>query len=300
MKNKLLTLIILSILFFLPVKQAFAAALNFNLSVADGHVGLDQMFKVSVTLDPEGQLVNSLEAQIYYPHDLLKLSAIEDGSSLITMWLVPPREDNGLISLSGMAPRGFSGHITDLDYSKLSPGDVVTLVFEPIKAGLATISASSSRVLLNDGLGTQASLKVGSAVISIGDYEDKFVISSTDTTPPDFIYAEAHYDSALGGQYLFFEASDKDSGIDHYEINEDGVWQTAESPYLIKQNVGVYYIKAIDRAGNETIKEVQISVSTNKYLTVLLWSVVVLIALLVILYSKRLWTKKHKNNVQNY
>src|ERR1035437_8434720 len=266
MKNKTLiisrSLFLASLFFallFLPVKQTFAASLLFVPSVPDGQVGLHQMFKISVELDPEGQTINTLETHIFYPHDLLKLRGIEDGSSFISMWLERAHEENGTINLSGIAPRGFSGNITDLQSSKLGPGDVVTLIFEPIKAGTATISASSSIALVNDGLGTPAEIKYGSAVITIGDYSNAVTIANTDVTPPDFIYAETHYDASLGGQYIFFEASDKYSGIDHYEIKENGVWQTVESPYLIKQNVGVYYIKAVDRAGNEKIQEINVS-----------------------------------------
>jgi hypothetical protein len=276
---------------FLFSQPTLAASLLFSSSIPDGHVGLHQMFKVSVKLDPEGEVINSLETRIFYPHDLLKLSGIEDGSSFISMWLERAHEENGVISLSGIVPRGFNGNISDLEYSKFSPGDVVTLTFEPIKAGTAVIGVSSSTALLNDGLGTKASLKYGSATISIGDYINNVVIDNTDVTSPDFTYAEAHYDTTLGGQYLFFVASDKDSGIDHYEIKDGDIWRIAQSPYLITQDVGVYYIKAIDRAGNEKIKEIQTPVSSNTFSSLILWLVVIALVFLVVW---RILIKKNK------
>lgn len=285
---------IIFVLFFLSAQTTFAATLLFSSSVPDGHVGLHQMFKVSVQLDPAGESINSLEANIFYPHDLLKLSGIEDGSSFLSMWLERAHEENGTINLSGIAPRGFNGNITDLDYSKLSPGDVVTLIFDPIKAGTAVIGATSSTALLNDGLGTKAPLTYGSATILIGDYLNAVTIPNTDVTPPDFLYAEIHYDATLGGQYLFFMASDKGSGIDHYEINENGVWQTIQSSYLIKQNGGVYYVKAIDRAGNERIKGIQMPVSSNAYSGSIFWLGVALFILLMIFIGRRIWIKKNR------
>lgn len=293
------TYVLLSIAFallFLPVESASAASLLFSSSVSDGHVGLHQMFKVKVKLDPEGQTINSLEARIFYPHDLLKLSGIEDGSSFLSMWLDRPHEEGGTINLSGIAPRGFDGNINNLEYSNRGPGDVVTLIFDPIKAGTAVIGASSSVALLNDGLGTQAALDHKPVTISIGDYLNTFVITGTDSIAPDFIYAEAHYDATLGGQYIFFQASDKDSGIDHYEIKNGNDWQTIQSPYLIKQNGGVYYIKAVDRAGNEKIKEVQATSSSNVFLNNIFWLIVALLVILTALIIKYILIKKRQKS----
>lgn len=295
MKKKILLFIFLASL-LLTARQTFAASLLFSSSIPDGHVGLHQMFKIVVELDPEGQVINSLEAHISYPHDLLRLAAIEDGSSFLSMWLERAHEEDGVISLSGIAPRGFSGNISNLDVSKRSPGDVVTLTFDPIKVGTAVISASPSIALLNDGLGTEAPLMYGSAIISIGDYVNAVTIVSTDVTPPDFIYDEIHYDAALDGEYLFFAASDKDSGIDHYEIKMGDVWQTIQSPYLIKQNGGVYYIKAIDRVGNERIKEVRAPVSLSLFTNKIFWLVIILLILQVIFIGRHILIRKKRKS----
>lgn len=292
MKKKILLIII--VLFLLSAKPTFAASLLFDSSIADGHVGLHQMFKVNIRLDPEGQVINGLEAHISYPHDLLKLSGIEDGSSFLSMWLERAHEGNGNINLSGIVPGGFGGSIAGSEYSKFGPGDVVTLIFDPIKAGVAVVGVASSTALLNDGVGTKAFLKNGSVAITIGDYLNVSPIANTDVISPDFIYAESHYDSALAGQYLFFAASDKDSGVDHYEIKVGDVWQTIQSPYLINQDGGVYYIKAIDRAGNERIKEIPVAALPSDTSGLVFWSAVVLASILIILVGRFTWIKRNK------
>ncbi len=64
---------------------------------------------------------------------------------------------------------------------------------------------------------------------------------------------------------MTFATQDKQSGIDHYEIQESrsskidaGKWKTAESPYLlIDQELHSFiYVLAIDRQGNERVIKV--------------------------------------------
>ena len=286
---------IVFVMFFGLTRQASAASLLFSSSISDGGVAIHQQFKVTLQLDPQGSVINALESHVTYPHDLLRLAGIEDGNSFLTMWLESPHEQNGFVSLSGVAPGGFGGVIDLLAYPKVSAGDVVTLVFDPLQAGVATISVASSTAFLNDGSGLPAPLSHKPLTVTIENYVNQVSISNTDVTPPDFVYAEAHYDATLGGEYLFFVATDKESGIDHYEIQTNGNWVVVQSPYLINQDGGVYYIKAIDRAGNERIKEVQVPASSSLSNNDTFWTLIML-GLLVIIYLVyrvvRKWSKK--------
>lgn len=269
----------------------FAASLLFSSTATNNKVAIQEQFKVTLKLDTQGAVINALETRIAYPHDLLRLAGIENGSSFLTMWLESPHEQDGQISLSGVTPGGFSGVIDALTYPKTSPGDVVTLIFEPIQAGEATISATSSTILLNDGHGGVATLTYQPITVTVQNYVHQTTISNTDTTPPEFVYGEAHYDATLAGEYVFFDATDKESGIDHYEAQENGLWVTVQSPHLINQNGGVYYIKAIDRAGNEKIKGIQVpavpqKISSGTFL------MLAFLGLLIIFYAVYLLIKK--------
>ena len=57
-----------------------------------------------------------------------------------------------------------------------------------------------------------------------------------------------------GRYYIVFSTTDKESGLDHYEIFENGVWKRITSPYLLKNQsllgVGAIQVRAIDKAGN--------------------------------------------------
>lgn len=67
-----------------------------------------------------------------------------------------------------------------------------------------------------------------------------------------------------GKQFLVFYTTDMISGVDYYEILKTqvkgaGVWQRAESPYLLADEDlrGIIKVKAIDKAGNDQIAELQ-------------------------------------------
>ena len=83
-----------------------------------------------------------------------------------------------------------------------------------------------------------------------------------DKTPPEAFDPQI---AELGGKkYLFFATKDALSGVDHYELLKTevegaGGWQIAVSHFLLDAVAlrGIIKIKAVDRAGNEKIMEVQ-------------------------------------------
>jgi hypothetical protein len=133
------------------------------------------------------------------------------------------------------------------------------------------------RQLLNDGIGTKASLSTygakielkGSAGTEIQNEWGKVV--TDDSIPPELFSIELVKDaSAFSGQYyIAFSTTDKQTGIDHFEVYEepiadlqlftwgepDRVWTTVQSPYVLKDQLlrSVIRVKAIDKAGNERI-----------------------------------------------
>lgn len=86
-----------------------------------------------------------------------------------------------------------------------------------------------------------------------------------DKTPPEKFSPEADpVDNAEERPIIAFTASDTTSGIDHYELKvDDGDWVKVENPYkLPKISSGKHtiFVKAVDKAGNETVGQVAISV----------------------------------------
>ena len=80
---------------------------------------------------------------------------------------------------------------------------------------------------------------------------------SADVTPPEpFTVQVLSTPGVFGGDYYaVFSTTDKQSGIDHYEVLENGIWKRVTDPYkLADQSLKTpVEIKAIDKAGNERI-----------------------------------------------
>ena len=86
-----------------------------------------------------------------------------------------------------------------------------------------------------------------------------------DKTPPEKFTPEADpKKDADKRPIIAFTATDKTSGIDHYELKVDeGTWTKIDNPYkLPKISSGKHtiHVKAVDKAGNETIGQVEITV----------------------------------------
>ncbi len=90
-----------------------------------------------------------------------------------------------------------------------------------------------------------------------------------DTVPPKLFEPKIGQDPSLftGKYFLSFNAADKTSGINYYEIKEQsrilgivqtGKWQKQESPYLLTDQSlrSIIKVKVVDKAGNEKIVEI--------------------------------------------
>lgn len=87
-----------------------------------------------------------------------------------------------------------------------------------------------------------------------------------DTTPPEAFTPEADpKTNANKRPIIAFNTTDSGSGIDHYEIKiDDGNWEKAVQPYQIpKISSGNHKIsvKAVDKAGNERVGQVEVSIA---------------------------------------
>jgi hypothetical protein len=58
-----------------------------------------------------------------------------------------------------------------------------------------------------------------------------------------------------GLYYIVFSTVDKQSGVDHYEVFENGAWEKVVSPYKLPDQSlkSEIKVKAIDKAGNERV-----------------------------------------------
>jgi hypothetical protein len=259
-----LKIIVLSFL-FLP-QVLFAASLGFNENKVE--LGVGGKIKVPLTLNTEGTPINAFEGSYSFDPEFLTPTAILDGDSIVSTWiksadLHDAAAKRGSILFSGIIPKGTN-----------AVGNVITILFTASKAG-STHIAGAGIAYKNDGKGTpivlsplQMNIEVKGTVSKTE--EDK---ASKDTTPPiitrlDIVQNEAMFD---GAYFIVFAGKDEGSGIDHFELLEkssresiievekDSDFKVIKNPSpLSDQTLASYvYLKAVDREGNFSIKELR-------------------------------------------
>lgn len=226
-------------------------------------------YTVSVLLNSEDESLNAVEGVVSVNSSLGEVLSVTDSGSIITYWVSPPKWDGKTrtISFSGTIPGGFTGNA----------GILFSLVL-PAYSGQNisdAITFNSISALRNDGLGSSA--RITSKNFGFGtentpvDVEVKEQLYTSegkkDNIPPEIFSPQLSRDERVFDNKWFinFSTTDKQSGIDHYEIQETRTgtidpqkWERAESPYQLKdQELHSYiYVIAIDRQGNERVIKV--------------------------------------------
>ena len=259
-----------------------AALLYFDPAEASVYRG--DTVTVGLRLDTdEGECINTVDAVIHYDPSI-KAVDVSRGDSILNIWVENAviDEETHTITFAGGIPGGYCGRI---------PGDprltnvLVELVFRSpglsIGAGENPSARiwvdESSQVLLHDGYGTNATVRLQDAKILLeskaGDTPtDEWTkdVQDDDVLPSDFGITLTKDGTAFSGKYfIVFNSVDKQSGIDHYEVMEeaftefntftwgraDAPWIRTESPYVLKDQTlnSTIRVKAIDKAGNERI-----------------------------------------------
>jgi hypothetical protein len=219
---------------------------------------IGQPFRVDIPLDTQGDNINAIQAQIFFPAGQFVLSGINDGASPVAFWISPPAETaSGTLFFSGIMPDGFVG----------AASSVVSFWFLPTQSGNGIISFGDVQVLEDDGNGTPIPTATDTLQIAVSTA----VASSTPVRPVSFAAPESFLPvvsrdpNIFSGQYfLAFSTTDKGSGIDYYQVLEaptDGTassWQTATSPYLLEDQSleSNIYVRAVDHAGNYIVVEI--------------------------------------------
>ncbi len=142
---------------------AFSGTANaavISLSPASGTFHVGGTFEAQILLDTEGESVNALDMHLLFPPDKLQVVSSGAGKSIVDIWTSTPRFDNqqGKISLSGGIPNG----------TLVNKGLIATIVFRVRQVGSAAVRFSDdTRILLNDGKGTDTLRKTQGAVYQI-------------------------------------------------------------------------------------------------------------------------------------
>jgi Cohesin domain len=127
---------------------AHAAGASLYLSPSSGTFTVGSIFTVSIYADTGGEAINAVQADLSFPPSKLQVVSPSSGKSFFQTWVIQPTYSNtmGTLNFSGAIPN--PGIVT-------SAGLISTITFRVMDTGAATVKfLDSSRVLLNDGQGT--------------------------------------------------------------------------------------------------------------------------------------------------
>ncbi len=339
---KSFTLIILMVWFFLLFPSNSEAALVY-LETSDSSYNIGDVFSVNVMIDKINECLNTASINIGFPENILEFVDFSTGESLLSLWLDVPRSEdvshinkNGHFNFTGGVPGGYCGKI---------PGDpgvsnkLGTIFFKVKDNATSTAKINilnDSQVFLNDGYGTRDKLKVKNLEINIfndsltSPQKKWFEFLKNDKIAPEPFVVELHQNSNMfeGAYYIIFSTTDKQSGLDHYEVlemkseeqlgvetkkglldvvfghkNRTPNWKKVKSmPYRLEDQSleSIIKVKAVDKAGNERIVEYvppanKRPASQKQFMDAKL--VLVLLFIIVLILVALLFRKKRANKV---
>lgn len=264
---------------------AHAAVINLEHPAS---VDLREQFTVDALLDTEGATINGIESSIRYSIDTLRLVRVEDGESIVSLWIESPQIGQGSSSFSGIIPNGFAGFIDPFDPSVRKPGKLVRFVFESIAPGTARIISSGS-VAAGDGDGTITAITSSESTLMVSSVASNKTYIVTDTIAP-VLQAQRVKEPDLynGDATLVFSATDAQSGVWYVEVREqNGEWKRITSPYRLEDqsDSATLEVRAVDYAGNKTI--VTIGTPINK-----VSAAIVIVVLLLGIFPAMVWLYK--------
>lgn len=236
------------------------AALLYAESSGDAY-GPGDTFVVTVRLDNEEDCINAGKIVLEYPSDIVKPVDFSRGGSLFTLWISEPNllTSKGSVVFEGGIPGGYCGRIQGDPSLSNIVGKVVFTVLNNKSSSVSISPSKLSEIYISDGLGTKAALAVNPVSISIlptsVGAENSWVLEvEDDTLPPDSFAVRVESTEGVfnGNYYAVFSTVDKQSGLSHYEILEQGIWRKVESPYKLKDQALEFpvVIRAVDKAGN--------------------------------------------------
>jgi len=241
---------------------------------------------ISVRLDTDeaaNECINAAEGvlQLSGPVSAVDVSL---GNSIFSIWVEPPTiSDNGKqITFAGGIPNGYCGRIAGDPRLTNNVFDIIvrTTAIESTDGSTITGSVNftdQTVAYLNDGFGTRAELQLYPKEITVlpqlsTDVLDPWkdlVAADTISPQPFSISLEKSSPSLRDRYYITFSTTDKQTGIDRYEVIEETTsrlstftwgsasapWVEARSPFILKDQTlnSVIRVKAIDKAGNEYI-----------------------------------------------
>jgi len=235
--------------------------------------------------------MNAVHVRVAYDPEQITIRDVGIGKSVLTLWTMKPEivrvdgKETGVVSFEGGVPGGYCGRVTgDPGLTNILAELVVSGV--PRESDQAAADGNVARLILeptttvyaHDGQGTELQRTVQGAELTLVSSTDApfdawLADISTDTQAPEYFDVTLVQGPSEGNQYsyIIFSTTDKQSGVDHYEVREmdpnqfgflswvarPSYWVEAESPYVLRDQKlhSTIQVKAVDKHGNERIVE---------------------------------------------
>lgn len=297
------------------VPSVFAATLY--LSPNSTSLNRGDSIKISMRLDvDQDECINAIDGVVHYSENIEPVD-ISRGASIMSIWVEEPiiNRAEHTITFAGGIPNGYCGRIIGdprltnniVDMVFQSPGFVVGN-----KQGTSSDQANiditdATTVYLNDGFGSMAPLNRFGTTIALASRAGTTTLNQwgdivdNDVLPPEqFSIALEQTKNAFSNQYFItFNTTDKQSGIDHYEVIEeplkdfwsfswgrtDAPWEEVRSPFVLNDQSlnSTIRVRAIDKAGNEYIASLVPDASKRSFTNVM-WLMIGGALLIIILF----------------
>ncbi len=329
---------LIAFVFLLSAPSSQAATLYIDPGV--GTLFRGDAITTSVRIMPDkdaGECINTIDAVVTYTDNIQPVD-VSVGKSIFNVWVEPPviNKEDHTITFAGGIPNGYCGRV---EGDPRLTNVIAEIVFRSpgMQVGGSDDNevhidfAPETRVLLNDGQGTEAPLvKLGGTFTlekgasPAGIVDDWRENVRDDNFPPEkFSITLERDDQGInynGKYFIVFGTTDKQTGVSHYEIMEEPVldfaqftwggvgvpWIKVESNSYVLDDQSlnsIIRVKAIDKAGNEYIatyipEESQQTLSKNQLFTYILMAG--LIALLIIILVVTVVVVKRRRKITNH
>ena len=296
---------VLGLLLFLQAAPDARAAVIF-LEARDEVLQQGDVVMVPLRIDTEDACVNAVEVQIRYDRDVLSAIDVSRGRSILSLWTETPEIDKekGRIRFSGGIPGGYCGRVTGDPGLTNILADIAFLVKGAARERQeALVSVDFTRVYAHDGRGTLLPTTAKPVALTVAPSLARPVLDEwlervrEDDVAPELFSIVLNNDPSVarGKYYIVFSTTDKQSGIDHYEVREtdpkrwgflswigrEARWVVAESPYVLRDQSlnSTIQVKAVDKAGNERVVNYHppAELARTPYLLFLMWGLGILL-----------------------
>jgi len=267
---------------FFGVSDAEAASLYFD--PASTTIAQGETLVLTVRLDTTpSECINAIDGVIELDPGLTIVD-VSTGNSIFNLWVEQPQvnENRNGVTFAGGVTNGYCGRI---EGDPQLTNSILNIIVQTPSFSIGDTGAAPERTIRfapetaayrNDGLGSRAALTTMPATISVTDryagpgdvWQD--AVRSDVFPPKQFSINLVQNENAYHGKYyIVFNTTDKETGIDHYEVMEepreefdlfnwgaaDAPWIDVTSPYVLEDQTlnSTIRVKAIDKAGNEYI-----------------------------------------------